>query len=88
MIEEQRKQKLDTLELTLLLLSKSDPEEAEIIRAITVYLEPQRVQRRARSEAIKAGIARRKAMGGHVGRKQGSRDSRPRKTDGYWKRPS
>jgi DNA invertase Pin-like site-specific DNA recombinase len=36
-----------------------------------------------RSERIKAGLARRAAKGGHIGRKPGSKDLRQRKRSGY-----
>lgn len=39
-----------------------------------------------RSDRIKAGLERRKAEGGHVGRKKGARDKAKRRRSGYFKR--
>ena len=39
-----------------------------------------------RSERIKAGLERRKAQGGHVGRKTGAKDRGKRRRSGYYKR--
>ena len=39
---------------------------------------------RRRSERIKSGLARRKAAGLPVGRREGSRDRKPRKVSGYY----
>jgi DNA invertase Pin-like site-specific DNA recombinase len=39
-----------------------------------------------KSERIKAGLARRKAQGGHVGRKTGAKDKGKRKRSGYFRR--
>jgi DNA invertase Pin-like site-specific DNA recombinase len=41
---------------------------------------------RRRSERIRAGLARRKAQGGHVGRKTGAKDKGKRRRSGYYKR--
>ncbi len=38
-----------------------------------------------RSERIKAGLARRRAQGKPVGRREGSKDHKPRRTEGYVK---
>jgi DNA invertase Pin-like site-specific DNA recombinase len=48
-----------------------------------------RFESERRSDRIKAGLARRKAQGGHVGRKAGSADRKPRRRSGYvarWER--
>lgn len=39
-----------------------------------------------RSERVKAGLAKRKAQGGHIGRKPGARDRVPRNRSGYAER--
>lgn len=39
-----------------------------------------------RSERIKAGLERRKAQGGHVGRKAGAKDKGKRRRSGYYRR--
>ena len=60
----------------------------ELLAAIAAWVARQESARRA--ERIKAGLARRRAEGKPVGgRKPGSRDRKPRRTDGYaaaWER--
>jgi DNA invertase Pin-like site-specific DNA recombinase len=56
-------------------------EVTDLLVAFAAWMAQQESARR--SERIRAGLARRKAQGGHVGRKPGAHDSRPRRTAGY-----
>lgn len=63
-------------------LRTSSPEVRELLIGIFAWLSKQESARR--SERIKAGLARRKAEGKPVGgRKPGSRDRKPRASEGY-----
>ena len=53
----------------------------DLLAAIVAWIAQQESARR--SERIRAGIARRAAEGGHVGRKPGARDRKQRRTTGY-----
>jgi DNA invertase Pin-like site-specific DNA recombinase len=59
----------------------SSPEITDVLVAFAGWTAQQESKRR--SGRIRAGIARRKAQGGHVGRKSGARDAKPRRTAGY-----
>jgi putative DNA-invertase from lambdoid prophage Rac len=61
-----------------------DASTVQLLLAISAWIAEQESVRR--SERIKAGIAKRKAAGLHTGRKAGSRDVKPRRTEGYKKR--
>jgi len=63
------------------------PEVQDVLVAFAGWRAEQ--ESRHRSERIKAGLARRKAEGGHVGRKPGAKDKTRRKRSGYlarWER--
>jgi putative DNA-invertase from lambdoid prophage Rac len=64
------------------------PEVQDVLVAFAGWMAQQESARR--SERIKAGLARRRAEGKPVGgRKPGSKDRKPRRTDGYvaaWER--
>jgi DNA invertase Pin-like site-specific DNA recombinase len=63
-------------------LQTSEPHMRELLVSFMAWMAQQESQRR--SERIKAGLARRKAEGKQVGgRKPGSKDRKPRTTDGY-----
>jgi site-specific DNA recombinase len=63
-------------------LNTADPFARELLVGIMATLA--RYQSQHKSEQVKLGIARRKAEGKKVGgRKPGSKDKKPRKTDGY-----
>jgi DNA invertase Pin-like site-specific DNA recombinase len=57
------------------------PEVADVLVSFAGWMAERESARR--SERIRAGLQRRKAEGGHVGRKPGSRDKAPRKRSGY-----
>jgi DNA invertase Pin-like site-specific DNA recombinase len=59
----------------------SSPEIVDVLVAFAGW--SAQMESARRSERVKAGIARRKAAGGHVGRKAGAKDKKPRRTDGY-----
>jgi putative DNA-invertase from lambdoid prophage Rac len=63
------------------------PEVQDVLVAFAGWMAEQ--ESRRRSERIRAGLARRKASGGHVGRKPGAKDKTRRKRSGYiarWER--
>jgi site-specific DNA recombinase len=63
-------------------LNTADPFARELLVGIMATLA--RYQSQHKSEQVKAGIARRKAEGKKVGgRKPGSKDKKPRRTEGY-----
>jgi DNA invertase Pin-like site-specific DNA recombinase len=63
-------------------LQTSEPHMRELLVSFMAWMAAQESQRR--SERIKAGLARRKAEGKQVGGRQpGSKDRKPRATDGY-----
>lgn len=63
-------------------LVTSEPHMRELLVSFMSWMAQQESQRR--SERIKAGLARRRAEGKQVGgRKAGSKDKKPRSTDGY-----
>jgi DNA invertase Pin-like site-specific DNA recombinase len=57
------------------------PEIQDVLLAFAGWMAQQESQRR--SDRIKIGLERRKAAGGHVGRKAGAQDARPRRRSGY-----
>lgn len=57
------------------------PDFQDLLTAFFAWVAHQ--ESRRSSERIKAGLARRKAAGGHVGRLPGAKDVRPRKRSGY-----
>ena len=57
------------------------PEVQDVLVAFAGWMAQQ--ESRRRSERIRAGLERRRAEGGHVGRKAGAGDRRPRKRSGY-----
>jgi putative DNA-invertase from lambdoid prophage Rac len=66
-------------------LSTAGPDMRELLVSLFAWMA--RMESARRSERIKTGLARRKAEGKPVGgRKPGSKDVKPRKTDGYHRR--
>jgi hypothetical protein len=61
-----------------------DPHLAELLSSIFAWMAHAESERR--SERTKAGLARRKAEGKPIGRREGAKDSKPRKRSGYVKR--
>jgi putative DNA-invertase from lambdoid prophage Rac len=59
----------------------SSPEVQDVLVAFAGWMAQMESQKR--SERIKAGLARRKAEGGHIGGKAGRHDAKPRKRSGY-----
>ena len=59
-------------------------ESYEVMLAIVGWVA--RMESKRRGERVKAGLARRKAAGLPVGRQVGSRDRKPRKRSGYYRR--
>lgn len=62
-------------------VNTADPKIRDLLISFAGWMAQQESARR--SERIKAGLARRKAAGGHVGRKEGATDKRRRQTKGY-----
>jgi DNA invertase Pin-like site-specific DNA recombinase len=62
-------------------LNTADPFAREILIGVFATLAKYESQRR--SERIKSGLARRKAEGGHIGRKAGAKDAKARRRSGY-----
>jgi DNA invertase Pin-like site-specific DNA recombinase len=59
------------------------PEVQEILISFAGWMA--RMESQRRSERTKMGLDKRRAEGGHVGRKPGARDTKPRKRSGYIK---
>jgi DNA invertase Pin-like site-specific DNA recombinase len=59
----------------------SSPEIVDVLVAFAGWQAQQESKRK--SERIKAGIAKRRAAGGHVGRQAGAKDARARRRSGY-----
>jgi putative DNA-invertase from lambdoid prophage Rac len=59
----------------------ADPHLAELLSSIFAWMA--RAESDRRSERIRAGLARKKAAGEHVGRAKGAKDLKPRSRSGY-----